>query len=382
MSERETTRRSPLHPQDSGIAATETMHAPQVRARRAISIVIACCNESKHVRAFVDSLLAQDLAAFDWEIIIADGASTDGTRRVLREYARRDSRITVIDNPARIVSSGLNAAIRAARGEIILRMDAHTEYAPDYVRACVEALEKTAADNVGGPARTRAEGLLPRAIQAAYHSRFSTGGARFHDDNYSGYVDTVPYGCWRKETLLKLGLFDEELVRNQDDEFNLRLTRAGGKIWQSSDIVSWYRPRATLSALFRQYFQYGFWKVRVIRKHKIPGSWRHLIPAAFIAANFALLLATAVAAILGDGTPAQKFLIAWAALLALYVAALLAASCFSARRFGWRLLPYLPAAFATFHCSYGLGFLAGSLYWTFARRTRPRLGDFFVGVTR
>jgi succinoglycan biosynthesis protein ExoA len=263
-----------------------------------------------------------------------------------------------------------------------LRMDAHTEYAPDYVRKCVETLGRNMADNVGGPARTKAEGARACAIQAAYHSRFSTGGARFHDDSYSGYVDTVPYGCWRKSTLLELGLFDEQLVRNQDDELNLRLIRAGGKIWQSADIVSWYRPRTTLSALFRQYFQYGFWKVRVIRKHKLPGSWRHLIPGTFVAANLVLPLLAVCADIMGAATFAQRIALLWIVLLGFYGLSCVVASCFSAQRFGWRLLPYLPVTFAIFHLSYGLGFLIGSIYWMFARSADSRLGEFFVGVTR
>jgi glycosyltransferase involved in cell wall biosynthesis len=349
---------------------------------KGISIVSACRNERKHIRAFIDSLLAQDLAGFDWEIIIADGASEDGTKEALSEVSRENPRVAVIDNPSRIVSTGLNAAIRAARGDIILRMDAHTEYASDYIQRCVETLETSGAQNVGGPARTRAEGLRAGAIQAAYHSRFSTGGAKFHDENYTGFVDTVTYGCWRKETLLKLGLFDEKLVRNQDDELNLRLTRAGGKIWQSAEIVSWYRPRATLSALFRQYFQYGFWKVAVIRKHRIPGSWRHLIPGVFVAGNIALLLAALCLAVAGRGDLAEKALLGWAAVLAAYVLASIIASVAAAKKFGWQLLPYLPGTFAVFHVSYGLGFLLGSVYWTFARSTDSRLGELFVGVTR
>lgn len=362
------------------IASSENVQTPANVFQ--ISLVVACRNEAKHIRLFLDSLLAQDMEGFDWQIVVADGASNDGTREVLREYANGNPRITVIDNPAKIVSSGLNSAIRAARGSIILRMDAHTEYAPNYVKKCVDVLQKTDADNVGGPARTKAEGLRPRAIEAAYHSRFSTGGARFHDDNHSGFVDTVPYGCWRKETLLRLGLFDEDLVRNQDDELNLRLTRSGGKIWQSAEIVSWYRPRTSLSALFRQYFQYGFWKVRVIRKHRIPGSWRHLIPGLFVAVNLLLLLISASAAIAGSPAIARTALFAWIALAAAYSAACLIASIIAARQCGWSLFFYLPVTFAVFHFSYGLGFLMGSVYWTFARTSQSRLGDFFVGVTR
>jgi len=361
------------------IVSTKTAHAAQTVS---ISLVVACRNEAKHIRLFLDSLLAQDMQGFDWQIVVADGASDDGTRQVLQEYANGNPHITVIDNSAKIVSSGLNSAISVARGTIILRMDAHTEYAQDYVKKCVEALEKTGADNVGGPARTKAEGLRPRAIQAAYHSRFSTGGARFHDDDHSGFVDTVPYGCWRKETLLRLGLFDEELVRNQDDELNLRLIRSGGKIWQSAAIVSWYRPRTSLSALFRQYFQYGFWKVRVIRKHRIPGSWRHLIPGVFVSVNILLLLTAACTGITGAPSVARVVLLGWITLLVAYVVACLVASFLAARRCGWSLLLFLPVTFAVFHFSYGLGFLMGSLYWAFRGKAQSRLGDFFVGVSR
>jgi succinoglycan biosynthesis protein ExoA len=347
-----------------------------------ISIVVACRNERKHIRVFTESLLAQDLRGLDWELIIADGKSDDGTREFLSEFARGSPRVTVIENSFRIVATGLNAAIRAARGEVVLRMDTHSEYAPNYVKKCLETLETGDACNVGGPARTKAEGLRPRAIQAAYHSRFSSGGARFHDEHYSGYVDTVPYGCWRKETLMRLGLFDEQLVRNQDDELNLRLTRAGGKIWQSADIVSWYHPRTTLPSLFRQYFQYGFWKVLVIRKHGLPASWRHLIPFAFVLLNLMLFLAVVAISVSGTFFALERAALAWATLLVMYALACLASAIYSARRYGWQLLPYLPPTFAVFHMSYGLGFLAGLIYWPFARGSRPQLGNLFEGDTR
>jgi succinoglycan biosynthesis protein ExoA len=320
----------------------------------AITIMIPCRNEAGCIAEVLDSVLAQDLAGIDWEVIVADGMSDDGTRSILQSYAARQSRIRVLDNPARAVPAGLNAAIRAARGEIVLRMDAHTAYAPDYVRQCLAALDRTGAANVGGPARTKPRGYWGRAIAAAYHSPVACGGARFHDPNYEGWADTVPYGCWRKSTLLDIGLFDETLVRNQDDELNLRLCRAGGKVWQSPAIVSWYQPRASLRRLFQQYFQYGFWKVAVIRKHRIPASLRHLIPATFVAA--AVLLPLAAAAL------RSTFVLgAWAAMLGAYVLAILAASVDSARRYGWELLPALPIVFAAYHFSYGSGFLLGLL---------------------
>jgi succinoglycan biosynthesis protein ExoA len=324
-----------------------------------VSVVVACRNEIRHIRSFLDSLLCQDLGSLGWEAMIADGLSEDGTYEVLKEYCTRHPQLRVITNAGRIVSSGLNAAIRSAEGTIIIRMDAHTQYAPDYCRTCVETLERTGADNVGGPARTNATGPCARAVAAAYHSRFSCGGAKFHDVNYEGWVDTVTYGCWHKSTLEQIGLFDEALVRNQDDELNLRLVRAGGKIWQNPKIMSWYSPRATLSSLFRQYFQYGFWKVAVIQKHKIPGSWRHAVPVMFVLANMLLVSSVAVAAITGAQQWMATAAALWAVVLASYALANLSASAAAASRDGWETFPYLPATFATYHVSYGLGFLIG-----------------------
>jgi succinoglycan biosynthesis protein ExoA len=327
-----------------------------------VSIIVACRNEIKYIRSFLDSLLSQDMAGLSWEAIIADGMSDDGTRDVLEEYGARYPQLRLVANPGRIVSTGLNAAIRAARGEIIIRIDVHTSYAPTYCRLCVETLERTGADNVGGPARTRTVGVRARAIAAAYHSFFSTGGAKFHDENYEGWVDTVPYGCWRKPTLVGLGLFDEALVRNQDDELNLRLTRAGGKIWQSPAIVSWYSPRPTLSSLFHQYFQYGFWKVAVIQKHGRPGSWRHVVPIGFVLANVLLLVCMATSKAAGATEWFTASAILSLTIATAYAVATLTASVITARARGWATLPYLPLVFATYHLSYGFGFLAG-LRW-------------------
>lgn len=337
-----------------------------------VTIIVACRNEIRHIRQFLDSLLAQDISGLSWEAIIADGASDDGTREVLGEYEARQPQLRAIDNPRRVVSPGLNAAIRTARGTIIIRMDAHTTYAPDYCKRCVAELQRTGAGNVGGPARTRTQGTRARAFAAAYHSPFSTG-ARFHDENYEGWVDTVPYGCWRKETLEQLGLFDEALVRNQDDELNLRLIRAGGQIWQSPEIVSWYSPRASLTALFMQYFQYGFWKAAVIRKHRIPGSWRHLVPVAFVLAHAALFAACLVTAVADP----RRFAAAgglWLAFVLTYAAANVTASVAAASKSGWATLPYLPAVFTVYHFSWGLGFLAG-FRWFLPSAIRPATGE-------
>jgi glycosyltransferase involved in cell wall biosynthesis len=306
--------------------------------------------------------LAQEPPAGGFEVIVADGMSDDGTRRVLGRLAEEDERIQIVDNCAGIVSTGLNAAIKSARGRFILRMDAHTEYAPDYLRQCLATLQETGAANVGGPWIAKGRGYVSRAIAAAFQSPIAVGGARSHDPGYAGIVDSVYLGCWPRELFDRIGLFDEELVRNQDDEFNLRLTRAGEKIWQSPRVKSWYMPRDSLSALIRQYTQYGYWKVRVIQKHKIPASPRHIVPALFILTLILLALASPVAPIARVGLIATS---------SAYTCALIGASVFTALRAGWDLLPLLPVVFACFHLSYGLGFLHGLLDFVVLRR-RPR----------
>jgi succinoglycan biosynthesis protein ExoA len=335
-----------------------------------VSVLIPVRDEGRHLAACLDGVLAQDYPRERMEVIVADGMSTDETRDILNSYAARDRRLCLIDNLRGIVSTGLNAALARSRGEVIVRMDAHTEYAPDYIRQCVAVLAKTGASNVGGPARTKAETYVQRAIAAAYHSRFASGGARFHNVAYEGPVDTVTYGCWPRAVFARVGLFDEELIRNQDDEHNLRLTRAGARVWQSPRIRSWYRPRGSLAALFRQYAQYGYWKVWVIRKHKLPASVRHLVPAAFVAAIALLTLAAPFW---------QPALWAWIALLRCYLLAIVIASLLTCRNAAWDLLPILPAVFACYHVGYGCGFLYGLADWLL-RKKRPAAA--FTTLTR
>jgi len=332
-----------------------------------VSLIIPCHNEGAVIESCLRSVLAQDQLGEDTEILVIDGRSDDGTRQILERFAKTDTRVRILDNPERIVSTGLNAGIRAARGDTLIRLDAHTEYAPDYVRSCREVLAETGADNVGGPVRTRAYTPLQKAIAAAYHSPFSTGGARFHRPGYEGWADTVPYGCWRRITFEKFGFFDETLVRNQDDEHNLRIVRGGGRIWQSPRIRSWYQPRAALGSLFAQYAQYGYWKVRVIQKHRLPGSWRHLIPGVFLLTLMSLALAALVATV-----PAFHWLsFAPRCLQVLggcYGLGLACASIATAKQTDWRLLPLLLLVFPCYHAGYGWGFLRGALDFLIMRR--------------
>jgi succinoglycan biosynthesis protein ExoA len=335
-----------------------------------VSAVIPCRNERGHIEACVRSVLVQDDVPGSLEVIVVDGMSDDGTWEILQRLANQEPRVRIIENPAQIVSTGLNAAIRLARGSIIMRIDAHTEYAPDYIRQCVSALKERGADNVGGSMVCRGRSWLQKAIACAHHSPFSVGGARWHDAEYEGEVDTVPFGCWPRQVFDRIGFFDEELVRNQDDEFNLRLSRAGGRIWQSPRIKSWYTPRGSLAALFRQYLQYGYWKVPVMLKHHRPASIRHLVPGPFI---LALLILPLV------GLVYHPFLLVWLALLAIYGLANLTASIATAARSGWRFLPALPLVFASYHFGYGIGFVYGIVeYFVLGRRPSPT----FTKLTR
>ncbi len=317
-----------------------------------VSIVLPCRNEAGHIEECLQSILAQETPKGGLEIIAADGMSTDGTRQYLERAASLRPQLRVINNPGRIVSTGLNAAIQAARGEIIVRMDAHTTYAPDYVQQCLAVMQETGADNVGGPMRTRADTFREKAIRAVFHSAWAVGGARSHQPDYEGYVDTVIYGCWKKSVFDRVGLFDEELVRNQDDEHNLRLTRAGGKIYQSPRIRSWYHVRGSLTALFRQHMQYGYWKVLVIRKHRLPAAFRHVVPGALVG-GLCLLAAL--------GLFWRPAFLAAGGLALGYAGTAVALSLAIAARHQWTLFPLLPAVISCFHFGYGYGFLRGIL---------------------
>ncbi|MGE4331017.1 glycosyltransferase, partial [Diaphorobacter sp.] len=194
-----------------------------------LSVIAPCRNEAAFIDAFCDAVLRQQLpAGWRMEVLIADGESDDGTRERLQERCARDERLALVANPGRIVSTGLNACIARARGEVIARLDIHTQFAPDYLARCIETLERSGADNVGGPWVAQGAGPMGQAIAAAFQCRWVVGGARSRDQGYEGAVDTVYLGCWRRDTFARFGLFDEALVRNQDDEHNLRLRLGGG----------------------------------------------------------------------------------------------------------------------------------------------------------
>jgi glycosyltransferase involved in cell wall biosynthesis len=348
-----------------------------------ISTITPCRNEKHHIWDFLDSLLRQTLEpGWTLEVLIADGESDDGTREILDEYARRVAAVRVVDNPGRIVSKGLNAALKQAKGEIIIRMDAHTTYAEDYLRECVRVLQESGADNVGGPWIANGQGLWGKATAAAFRSPFCCGGGRAHDPDYEGEVDTVYLGCWRRSVFNRIGLFDPNLVRNQDDEFNFRLVRSGGKIWQSPRIRSSYVTRSSVKRLFQQYLQYGFWKVAVIRKHRGLASWRHAVPALFVTSILLALLAIILAASLGLTTVLSIGATLAATELAVYAIASFIAALVCGRSLAPTTMLLLPSVFAIYHVAYGLGFLMGMASPAKPEGDRSEHGSMFTALTR
>lgn len=315
-----------------------------------MSVVIPMRNEGDHIRPCLEAVLGQDYPADRVEILVVDGRSDDNSREIVAEYIQQHPHLHLLDNPKRTTPSALNIGIKAARGQYIVRVDAHTVIAPDYVRRCVELLETTAAGNVGGRMLPVGKSFFEQAVALCTTSRFGMGDSRFHYDTREQYVDTVYMGAFRRELFDKIGLFDESLIRNQDYELNYRIRKAGYKILLSPNIISHYTPRSSLTALWRQYFQYGRWKVCTLQKHPASLRWRQTVPPLFVAGLVGSLLA-------GLAWPPAWWLFGGVA--GAYLLANLVASTISARRGGWRYLPVLPLVFAIIHIGWGLGFWWG-----------------------
>ena len=339
-----------------------------------LSVIVPCRNEARYIDAFCANVLRQRLPpGWALQLVIADGASDDGTAARLQALAAVDPRIETVANPARIVSAGLNRALEQATGEVIARFDVHTDYADDYLAECLAALAVSGADNVGGPWRAEPDagaGPTQRAVAAAFQSRWVAGGARSRDLAHSGWVDTVYLGCWPRATFERFGGFDETLVRNQDDEHNLRIARGGGTVWQSASIRSCYRPRARLDQVFRQYLQYGYWKPFVMKKHGQAASVRHLIPGAFVAA----LAAAAVLALAGG----PWWPVAGLGVVYGYGVVAMTALVVGPARLDAAAALRVPLAIVAYHVGYGLGSLLGA--WDAARGATGRAR--FASLTR
>ena len=326
-----------------------------------VSIVVPCRNEVAYIPRMLDSVLANDYPRALLEVLIVDGMSDDGTRAVVAQYAARHPIIHLVDNPQRITPCALNIGISRAQGAVILRMDAHAHYPPNYVADLVAWLERTGADYVGGAWITLPADETPkaRAIAAVLAHPFGIGNSRYRlGTSRVREVDTLPFGCFRRELFQRVGVFDEELVRNQDEEFSFRVLRAGGRILLVPGVVSSYYARRSLRQLGRMFYQYGFFKPAVALKVGKIMTLRQLVPPLFVLSLLVSLLAA-------PWLSASRVLAA--IILGPYVA--LTAGC--AFGFGWRygLRVGLAAlgAFPVTHLCYGYGFLRGAVAALLAR---------------
>jgi glycosyltransferase involved in cell wall biosynthesis len=318
-----------------------------------VSVIVPCRNEEKYIGHCLDSILASDYPPDRLQIVVADGQSSDGTREILVRYAAAHPAIVLLDNPEGSTPAGLNAAIRAASGDIIIRMDAHVLYAPDYIGRLVKGLLESGADNVGGVLETvpADDSLTAKAIAIGISHRFGVGNAHFRvGARERREVDTVPFGCFRREVFQRVGLFDEELIRNQDDEFNFRLITRGGRVLLLPDVRCRYFARQSLGQLSRMYYQYGYFKPLVARKVGRVMTVRQLIPAL-------LLLSMLVSAMVGVWLPAAA--VVFSLLVLSYGCMVLLCSLNEARAHGFRCGAVLTTVFPILHFSYGFGFLLG-----------------------
>ena len=322
-----------------------------------VSVVCPVLNERAFIHDVVIALERQTYPADRFEVVVVDGRSDDGTAEWVRERAASSPiSIRIVDNPRTVTPVALNLGVEAAKGEIIVLVGGHSVVADDFIERSVHVLATSRAACAGGRVETVGHGLVARAIAIAQSSTLGVGSVSFRTVEFGSMpVDTVAFGAYRREVFDQIGLFDEELVRNQDDEFNFRLTQAGGAVWFDSSIRSRYHSRATLGRLGRQYFEYGKYKVRVIQKRRGVPSPRHLVPATAVVVMTGALLVGAM-----QRRPAVPAVVVGA-----YVAGCAGGALWEGRR-DPSTIPVLPAAFMALHLPYGTGFLAGLWKW---RRT-------------
>lgn len=320
-----------------------------VPSRPLVSIVIPCLNEERYIVPLLDSLAVQDYGPEGIEVIVADGGSTDRTRQLVADYRAPFARLELVDNPKRITVGGLNAGMDAAKGDCWIIIGAHSRVRADFVRASVEALQRTGAACVGGPIETIGEGTIGKAIAAAMSSPFGVGNAKFRYADKEAEVDTVPFGCYHRRVWEVVGRFDETVDGADEDSYNARLIEAGGRIVLVPTIRSSYFPRRTLQALAKQYWEYGAAKGTLLSRGR-PLQARHFAPAAMVGGGPALWLVGFVI------RRARQLLV----LLSLvYVAGGLFTARSVAQKTGAN--PFLTfAAMATMHVTYGAGFIFGA----------------------
>jgi glycosyltransferase involved in cell wall biosynthesis len=323
--------------------------------RPTVTVVLPVRNEADFIERSLGAVLSQDYPADLVDIVVADGASDDGTTEIVSRMTKTHPRVRLINNPERIVATGLNRAMAQTLSDVIVRVDGHCEIATDYISRCIEHLQ-TGVDGVGGPIQTVGQTPLAQVIATAMSSKFGVGDSAFRTvQGRSLLADTVPFPAYTRDIVEKAGGYDTELVRNQDDEYNYRLRKMGARLLLAADVRSRYYSRSSLKSLWRQYRQYGYWKVRVLQKHPFQMSARQFIPPVFVGA----LAGSAAVAVTIDRGWILCALVVTSYLVANLTAAL---SLVRGRRLSrpWML----PVAFATLHLAYGTGFLYGLVrFW-------------------
>lgn len=323
-----------------------------------VSLIVPCYNEEKRIRTLLDALLAQTYPLEKMAVTIADGLSQDRTRQVIADFQREHPQlaIKVVDNNAGTIPAALNRAIEASAGELIIRLDGHSAPYSDYIERSVAALQAEVAENVGGvwEIRPGAQGWLAESIAAAAAHPLGVGDALYRHARQPAYVDTVPFGAFRRALLEKIGKFDESLLSNEDYEFNTRIRQSGGRVWLDPQIRSLYFARSTLRDLARQYWRYGLWKWQMLRRYPATLRWRQALPPLFV-------LAVSISFGLSWFWPVFGWLLAF--LLVVYSGVLLAAGAHKAFREKKAFFVFgLPLAIPVMHFSWGLGFLWSILF--------------------
>tara|TARA_B100000886_G_scaffold274201_1_gene198112 strand:- start:340 stop:1380 length:1041 start_codon:yes stop_codon:yes gene_type:complete len=318
-----------------------------------VSIILPIRNEQKFIGKTLDSILAQNFIG-DLEIIIADGMSDDGTLEIIQKYQEKNKDIKIVKNFDRVVPIGFNKALTISRGNIIIRVDGHATISSGFIANCVSLIQSKNVECVGGPIKHQSNTMIGDYVSIAQASKFGAGGASFRTDIKNGqFVNTLAFGAYKRDTFNQIGGYDEELVRNQDEELNYRLIQNGGKIWIDPSIKSLYYVRSSIFKLFIQYFYYGFYKVRVIQKIKSIFSLRHLIPAIFV-----LILNTLLAFAIF-----QNKLFPIYTYGGIYLLASIVFSVYESIKHHSKSLILLPIIYFIMHFSYGLGFLLGLFYF-------------------
>ena len=319
-----------------------------------VSVIVPCYNEEATIAQLLEAISCQTYPLQDIEVVIADGLSTDRTRDKINSFATDHPllEVRIVDNLRRVIPSGLNRAIEAAKGKYILRMDAHSIPNPTYIEKCIAGLEQKHGDNVGGVWKIQPGGStwMAKSIAVAAAHPLGAGDARYRIGGTTAQeVETVPFGAYRREIFDKIGFYDEDLLSNEDYELNVRLKQSGGKIWMDPEIQSIYFARANLRDLSRQYWRYGYWKAQMLRKHPNTLRWRQFVPPLF------------VLTLLGLAVLSFPFVLArwlFAIIVILYTIIMLTIGLMmSLKHKNISLISGVPLATATIHISWGSAFL-------------------------